>query len=209
MDQKPILHTLAVGPWRTNAFGLICPRTAESVLIDPGGDPDLLSEMLTGSRPVAILVTHTHPDHIGALSQMKHRLEVPVMVHRGDPTIPAPVSADRWLADGDRIEFGRQWLNVRHAPGHADDQVCFMDANGRSAIVGDTIFAGGPGKTGSPADFQITLNTLKETVSAWSDDTICYPGHGPSFRLGDLRTNIEAFIRADHGDFCGDATWGM
>lgn len=209
MDEKLILHTRAVGPWGANAFGLICPRTRKGVLIDPGGNPDLLSEMMAGSRPVAILVTHAHPDHIGALSHMKQRLEVPVLAHRGDPTTPAQVAADRWIADGDRIEIGRQRLNVRHTPGHTDDQVCFLDANSPIAIVGDTIFEGGPGKTWSPANFQITLNTLEETVLAWSDDTICFPGHGPSFRLGDLRSEIEAFIRADHGNFYGDAVWGM
>ena len=209
MDDKLILHTRTVGPWGVNAYGLICSSTGESALIDPGGDPDQLSEMLAGSMPVAILLTHSHPDHIGALAQMQHQLKVPVLAHPGNPVIQSAVIADRWFQDKDQVTVGDHRLQVLHTPGHTDDQVCFLDANSPIAIVGDTVFEGGPGKTWSTANFQRTLNTLKQTVLAWSDDTICFPGHGPSFRLGDIRKDIEAFIRADHGDFCGDATWGM
>jgi glyoxylase-like metal-dependent hydrolase (beta-lactamase superfamily II) len=76
-------------------------------------------------------------------------------------------------------------------------------------IVGDTIFAGGPGRTGSAEAFRTTLNTLRTVVMPWPDDTVCYPGHGPSFRLGDIRLAIDAFLQKDHGDFHGDAEWGM
>ena len=72
-----------------------------------------------------------------------------------------------------------------------------------------TLFDGGPGKTWSAEDFRQTLRTLREVVMLWSDDTVCYPGHGPSFRLGDRRAQIEVFLGRDHGDFFGDATWEM
>ncbi len=74
------LRTREVGPWPMNTFVLVCPTTNESVLIDPGAEPEALEEMLAGSRPVAILLTHTHPDHVGALEEMRGRLNVPLMV---------------------------------------------------------------------------------------------------------------------------------
>jgi glyoxylase-like metal-dependent hydrolase (beta-lactamase superfamily II) len=75
-------------------------------------------------------------------------------------------------------------------------------------IVGDTIFAGGPGKTWSNEGFLQSLHTLRETVLQWPDDAICYPGHGPSFRLGELRPQIEAFLARDHpAGFFGNAEW--
>jgi len=85
--------------------------------------------------------------------------------------------------------------------------LCYAIEGDHRVIVGDTIFAGGPGHTQSAADFQTTLGTLRNVVLAWPDETICYPGHGPSFRIGDLRPAIEAFLDRDHGDFFGDATW--
>ena len=59
------LVTRQVGQWGMNTYALICRETKASVLIDPGDDPDTLSEMLAGSQPIAILLTHTHIDHIG------------------------------------------------------------------------------------------------------------------------------------------------
>ncbi|MCJ8501870.1 MBL fold metallo-hydrolase [Desulfatitalea alkaliphila] len=196
----------AVGPWSVNSYVLTCPATGHSILIDPGGEPDTLSKMVQGSRPQAILITHGHPDHIGALAEMRQRLKVPVLAHP-DNAGRSPVTADRPLADGEGIVVGDHRLRVYHAPGHTADQVCFAVENDCHVIVGDTIFEGGPGKTWSPEDFRTTLTTLKTVVLPWSDDTICYPGHGPFFRLGDKRAAIEDFLERDHGDFYGDAEW--
>ena len=206
--QPPLeLRTRQVGPWQMNTYALVCPASGASVLIDPGDEPDVLQEMLGDSRPVAILLTHDHIDHIGALDEMRARLGVPLLAHPGPTVNPQRVSADRWLADGERIAVGDHWLRVVYAPGHIGNQVCFLLENDSRAIVGDTIFAGGPGKTWSSEGFQQTLATLRDVVLVWDDDTLCYPGHGPSFRLGDLRARVEAFVARDHGDFFGDAEW--
>ncbi|NIN67123.1 MAG: MBL fold metallo-hydrolase [Anaerolineae bacterium] len=177
----------------------------ESVLIDPAGDPDTLLRMLEGSEPVAILLTHSHMDHIGALKELRASLEVPLMAHPGGTVR----GVDRWLADGDLIEVGERSLRVYHTPGHTDDIVCLGIVDDNRVIVGDAIFEGGPGHTSSPEAFRITLQTLRNIILAWPDDTVCYPGHGVSFRLGDKRAAIEAFLAKDHGPFFGDATWEM
>ena len=201
------LRARSVGPWPTNTYALACPHTGQSVLIDPGADPETLMEMLAGTQPIAILLTHTHPDHVGALQEMRERLQVPLLAHPGPHFQGMVLATDQTIADGEIISVGRQTLKAHYAPGHIDDMICFAVVGGTDIIVGDTVFAGGPGNTRSSAAFQTTLRTLRDVVLPWPDESICHAGHGPSFRLGDKRAAIEAFLARDHGDFYGDAEW--
>lgn len=206
MATSPLqLRHRQVGPWPMNTYALICPTSGASVLFDPGADPDTLESMVADSKPVAILLTHSHPDHIGALEEMRQRLGVPLMAHQ--QAVAHGIQSDRALVNGDSVQVGAHRLRVYYTPGHIDDQICFALEDDRRIIVGDTIFAGGPGKTWSVEGFQTTLTTLRDVVLAWPNTTICYPGHGPSFQLGAIRAQVEAFLQQDHAGFYGDAEW--
>lgn len=199
------MHQRQVGPWPMNTYSLICPTTRDSVLFDPGADPDILESMVADSKPVAILLTHSHPDHVGALAEMRKRLGVPLLAHAN--VAERGIQSEQVLSDGDHVQVGNHRLRVYYASGHSNDQICFAIEDDPRIIVGDTIFAGGPGKTWSVEGFQTTLNTLRTVVLQWPDESICYPGHGPSFRLGDIRAGVQAFVDKDHGSFYGDAEW--
>ncbi|NJL03893.1 MAG: MBL fold metallo-hydrolase [Chloroflexaceae bacterium] len=209
-ESVPLLevHRRPVGAWHTNAYVLREPTSRHSILVDPGSEPAALQALLADSIPQAILITHTHADHIGALPAMRRALGVPVYAH---PLARARIIADQWLNDGDTLPLGAVTLRLRAAPGHSPDMLmCLADdpaTGGLTAIVGDTIFDGGPGRTWSAADFRTTLATLRDVVLPLPDATHCYPGHGESFRLGDIRAAIQAFVERDHGDFYGNATW--
>ena len=162
----------------------------EIAVIDPGpGEASHLDAIAGcgGDRIRWILLTHTHPDHVGALDVMRERLAVPLMAHAGPHFQDMALAADRTLADGDTIAVGQHTLRAYHAPGHIDDMLCFESVGGHQMIVGDTLFDGGPGHTWSAAAFATTLHTLRTVVLAWPDEMVCYPGHGPAFRLGDRR----------------------
>ena len=142
------LQTRQVGPWGMNTYALICPETNQSVLIDPGDDPDTLQEMLGDSQPIAILLTHTHIDHIGALDEMRQLLNVPVVGNDGPhEPLGKDVGLDQVLRDGDSFTVGQHTLRIYYAPGHIGDQICFAIEDDNRIVVGDTIFEGGPGRT--------------------------------------------------------------
>ena len=198
-----------VGPWSVNAYALVCSETRKSVLVDPGAEPKALERLLANSDPTAIILTHSHSDHTGSLPEMRKRLRVPLMAHPGSHARETNLYADRWLSHGSTVQVGNHFIKIYHTPGHSADQISLMVDRHHYAVVGDTIFEGGPGKTWSIEEFKTTLNTLRKIVLSWPNATICYPGHGPSFCLGDRRRDIEAFLNKDHGFFFGDATWNM
>ncbi|HZG66515.1 MAG TPA: MBL fold metallo-hydrolase, partial [Herpetosiphonaceae bacterium] len=167
------LRTRDVGPWPMHTYAFVCAATRRSVLIDPGADPAALLEMLDGTKPEAILLTHTHADHVGALAEMRSRLRVPLMAHRGPHVDDLMLDTDRVLADGDVVEVGQGTLRVYATPGHTADMLCFADESSGQIVVGDTLFAGGPGRTWSAGHFQTLLRTLREVVLRWPDDVIC------------------------------------
>jgi hydroxyacylglutathione hydrolase len=203
------IKTVTVGPWPMNAYAIICPHTNASAIVDPGADLEALLAAIEGTTPVAVLLTHTHPDHVGALAETVQRLNVPLYAHpnakasRFMPDLPYTP-----LVTGDTVTIGKHAFQVYETPGHIADMICFVEDENHVALVGDTLFEGGPGRTWSAEDFQTTLKSLRDVVLTWDDATMCYPGHGPAFMLGSIRPVIEAFLERPHpADFHGDAEW--
>src|ERR687886_686184 len=137
------LRTRTVGPWPMNAYAFVCPHTHHSVLIDPGADPDGLMARLAATPPTAILLTHTHADHLGALDALRQQLAVPLLAHPGPHVDDRKLALDRPLGDGDDVAVGQGTLRVYATPGHTRDMLCFADPVSHQIVVGDTLFAWG------------------------------------------------------------------
>jgi len=204
-DDDIQIEKLELGPFGTNAYVIICQQTGDSVLIDAPADASTIMERLQGTNPKYILLTHNHMDHLGALSELQSKLKAPVAVHAADSTrLPSP--PEMLLSDGDVVSFGKVKLEVLHTPGHTPGSLCFNA--GQYLISGDTIFPGGPGKTGSPADLRQIIKSITEKIFVLSDDTQIYPGHGDSTTLKKEKDEFAVFSSRPHApNLCGDVLW--
>ncbi len=200
------LIPLTVGPWPMNMYILICPETQRGAIIDPGAEAERILETVGDARVDKILLTHAHPDHVGALEAVRQATNAAVYLHPAEHE-KFGVAYDRPLGDGDLIEIGNHTVRAIHTPGHTPGMVCF-DIGENRIIVGDTIFVGGPGHTWSHEDFLTTIKTMRNVVFQWPDETQFFPGHGPSGKIGDERPKFEAFLSRGWPDgMMGDVLW--
>ncbi len=147
-----------------------------------------LDQMLdSGSKLEAILLTHHHPDHIGAVNQLSQRYQLPVRAHElCYPRIPAGFIKGASLKDGDSLELGtapdgtQGWhLRVLHTPGHAVDHLCFIDNRYQSAIVGDMLSTVSTILINPPEGHMRTyLDSLQRLLDCQIQ--VLYPAHGPA-----------------------------
>jgi glyoxylase-like metal-dependent hydrolase (beta-lactamase superfamily II) len=175
------------------------------VLVDaPAEAPEILKQ-LQGTNPRYILITHSHTDHTGALSELKSKLRIPIGAHRLDAKGLSP-RPDLLLNDGEEISFGNISLKVLHTPGHTPGSLCFLI--GKHLISGDTIFPGGPGKTESPHDLKQIIESITRKVFVLPDDTEIYPGHGDPTIVRKEKTELAIFSSRPHDpNLFGTVLW--
>ena len=198
------IRRLEVGPWPMNCYLVSCPASGQVAVVDPGEDADEILA-LAGSQVCCILLTHGHPDHVGALETVRRATDAPVGIHPADSEAWG-LDADFPLLDGMEVQVGRERVRVSHVPDHTPGSVCLRFDD--RAVVGDAIFPGGPGHTTSPEALAQSLYFLGRTVFTWPDDTVLYPGHGTSTTVGAEREAFERFVAAGSApDLYGDVTW--
>ena len=197
---------MEVGPWPMNSYIVSSPDSHTCVIVDPGAEPGKILAAVSGKNTVGILVTHAHPDHIGAIGEVRRTTGAPVYAHPAESSA-LPINIDSPLSDGDLITVGDRILRAIYTPGHTPGMMCF-DIGDDRILVGDTIFVGGPGHTSSTADFSTTMRTMQEIVFRWPDQTRFFPGHGPAGRIGTERSEFQTFLEKGWSqEEYGDITW--
>lgn len=198
-----IVETLAVGPLACNCVILGCPETRKALVVDPGGDVDRIAALLDrhGLTPVAVLHTHAHFDHLLGSGEMQERYGTELLLHADDLPLyeqvpmqgqvfgfrlPAPPPIDRQISDGEHVAFGKAQGEVIHTPGHSPGSICLHVGGQRLLLTGDTLFAGGIGRTdlwGGSHD--ALMRSIRERLLPLDPETRVIPGHGPETTLGE------------------------
>lgn len=196
------IHTLPLGPIGTNCY--IVSHEGKALIFDPGAEVETIEKFLTDNRlePLAILLTHAHFDHIGAVDSLRKTYEIDVYLHEKeekwleDPTLNRSVfffgeaGAIR-TAKPDVLIEPRQWqigpftFEAVHTPGHSPGSVSYIFHDEAFVICGDTLFNQGIGRTDLPeGDFQQLMTSIFTHLYTLDEFFTAYPGHGPSTTIG-------------------------
>jgi len=163
-----------------NSYIVSDATSKDAVVIDPGQPAEKILEQAGGLTIRYILATHGHPGHVGGKDDVKAVTGGETGIHSADAK-QFLRSADRYLVDGDELDFGEFKVHVLHTPGHTPGSVCFVIAN--HAFVGDTILAGGIGRQMPETDLRRQMMSIGTKLLRLPPSTALYPGHGPATSL--------------------------
>lgn len=203
------VHFLALGPVQANCY-IVQNERKECLIIDPGGEGEKLVRKIKALsvKPKAILLTHAHFDHIEAVDVIREQYRIPVAIHEKEsnwlidpalngskkyidlPDVIVKKADHLFRKEGKLVVEGFEF-ELLHTPGHSPGSVSYYFSDSGMAIVGDTLFKGGIGRTDLvQGDTDTLLNSITGKLLTLPDDTIIYPGHGPwTTPLEERRTN--------------------
>ena len=179
------IQKLTLGLYQTNTY--ILSNDTEAVVIDPGYEADTILDALAGKTLKAILLTHGHFDHVGAVKELVAETGCAVWIHAAEATMPPMVTAGplyftHTYDEGDTVSpIAGLELTVLHTPGHTPGSVCLL--MGKEMFSGDTLFACSFGRTDLPGgDPRKMMESLRRLASLQGNFFI-HPGHGGSTTL--------------------------
>ena len=212
-DADIIVETIPVGPLQCNCTILGDLESLKAIVVDPGGDAEILLERLVelNLQVERIIHTHAHLDHFLASGKMKEATGAKLALHREDlflwdmledqcrmfgiPFEPPP-PPDQWLENEEEIDLNDLQGKGLHTPGHTPGSMCFLFESQKLLIAGDTLFQGSIGRTDLwGGDFKKIEKSIQEKLYTLDEETSVITGHGESTSIGhEMRAN--SFVRA-------------
>lgn len=199
------IHRLVNGPIQENAYVLHLEGQHEAVIIDAGDEAGRLAEAIKalGLKPVQLLATHGHFDHVGAVDGLAKAFGAPFAMHTADkflleqledtaafyglqPTKEPQVG--QALQGGETLKVAGLELKVLATPGHTPGGLCYYHAASGSLFSGDTLFEGSVGRSDTEGgSHEVLIQSIHRQLLTLPDATRVYPGHGDATTIGDER----------------------
>jgi glyoxylase-like metal-dependent hydrolase (beta-lactamase superfamily II) len=212
-DTYIIVETITVGPLQCNCTILGDLVSRKAIVVDPGGDAEIMLERLVelNLQVERIIHTHAHLDHFLASGKMKEATGAKLALHREDlflwdmledqcrmfgiPFEPSP-PPDQWLENEEEIDLNDLQGKALHTPGHTPGSMCFLFESQKLLIAGDTLFQGSIGRTDLwGGDFKKIEKSIQEKLYTLDEETSVITGHGESTSIGhEMRAN--SIVRA-------------
>lgn len=206
MDKKII--RLTVGPLQENCY-IVYSKENECVIIDPGYESQRIIDTIEKEKlkPLYILLTHGHIDHIGAVKDLKDKYGISVYIHNKDKDmLEKPnknsaslyemsvngAKADYFVKEGNDIKFSDDSFKVIETPGHTGGGVCYKLDN--ILFSGDTLFLGSIGRYDFPESSGLDLMNSLKKLTLLDKNTIVLPGHGPETSI-EYELNYNPYLK--------------
>ncbi|RBW70571.1 MBL fold metallo-hydrolase [Bacillus taeanensis] len=198
-----------VGPLQENAY-ILSNKEKESLIVDPGSEGKRLIHIIEehSLKPLAILLTHAHFDHIGAVDELRDHFSIPVYVHTNEQdwlsdstkngSLLFPIGKEVTARDADHLikeegclTLGGFSFSVFETPGHSPGSVSFYNKEAGIVFSGDALFQGSIGRTDLPGgNHQQLLESIHKKLLELPEGTVVAPGHGPETTIGqEMDTN--------------------
>lgn len=182
------IHKIVLGPIQTNCYIVRKTDSRKCLVIDPGYEPNTILDYIEKEDLTveAILLTHGHFDHVGAVGDVAAETDCRIFLCPEDLAMPKEMTAGKLLytdtyGDGDELDLAGIHICVIHTPGHTPGSVCLK--MGDVLFSGDTLFQGSCGRTDFPCGSLEQMKASMKRLSQIPENCTVYPGHGPETTL--------------------------